>query len=108
MGGCFEKWDGVGRNGMLSDCMGSYETAAHYGLLLAFNCVQCKTQPEKIMTNEEIRNRIVQTKNWEEVYIIIDYLIKRNDLLEKHSNRLQEMLNENFEETKRFLAKLRD
>lgn len=60
------------------------------------------------MTNEEIRNRIVQTKNWEEVYIIIDYLIKRNDLLEKHSNRLQEMLNENFEETKRFLAKLRD
>jgi len=60
------------------------------------------------MTNEEIRNRIAQTKNWEEVYVIIDYLIKRNDLLEKHSNRLQEMLNENFEETKRFLAKLRD
>ena len=55
------------------------------------------------MSNEEIRKRIAETKSWDEVYIIVDYLIKMNDLLEKHSKKMQDMVDEHLAATKAYL-----
>ena len=52
---------------------------------------------------EAIRKRIAETKSWDEVYIIVDYLIRMNDILERQSKKMQDMVDEHLAATKEYL-----
>ena len=57
---------------------------------------------------EEIRKRIAETKSWDEVYIIVDYLIRMNDILERQSKKMQDMVDEHLAATKAYLDRTSD
>ena len=60
------------------------------------------------MTKSEIKAHIAATKSWADVYMIVDYLLNKNDLLEDHCNELIELLNKSLEQSRSFHEELKE
>ena len=60
------------------------------------------------MTTAEIKAHIAATKSWADVYMIVDYLLKRNELLEDHCDELIKLLDKSLENSKSFHDELRE
>jgi len=60
------------------------------------------------MTNEEVRFLIKNTDSWEEMQVIVSYLLNMNEILENALAKTNEIVDDHLEATRTLHESLRD